>query len=174
MFLCALLSSGMAIRNPAFLLLSFLLCASCCEIEFLAPQSFSMHASESVELRLEVVLNITTLPIGHVFFFLHSCGHPQTRRPKCICGTQARRSLPTVDRLLLNGRTMVHSHFWPPQLPISPIPCAHRVRYHPSSHNTLISCASPSLLLQCVACSHTFVVQHATRQSCSAKTIEPV
>jgi hypothetical protein len=35
---------------------SVVLVTSCCEIQFFAPLSFSMHSAESIELRLEVVL----------------------------------------------------------------------------------------------------------------------
>jgi hypothetical protein len=59
----------MIIRNPVILLLSILLVASCCEVEFLAPLSFSMHASESVELRLEVIIRVAALLLGHIFSF---------------------------------------------------------------------------------------------------------
>lgn len=36
------------------LLLSLLLAASCCELEFLSPLQFSIHAAESIELRVQV------------------------------------------------------------------------------------------------------------------------
>jgi hypothetical protein len=41
-------------RSTLCLLLPFLVVTSCCEIEFLAPLPFSLHAAESIELRVQV------------------------------------------------------------------------------------------------------------------------
>ena len=46
------------------LLLSLLLAASCCELEFLSPLQFSIHAAESIELRVQVATLASPPPSG--------------------------------------------------------------------------------------------------------------
>ena len=58
---CTFIAPRMILRSPVSMLttllwLPFLLIASCCEIEFLAPTQFSIHNAESIELRLQVML----------------------------------------------------------------------------------------------------------------------
>jgi len=44
------------------LLISFLLAASCCQLEFLSPLPFSIHAADSIELRVQVATLVPPPP----------------------------------------------------------------------------------------------------------------
>ena len=44
------------------LLISFLLAASCCQLEFLSPLPFSIHAADSIELRVQVATLVPPSP----------------------------------------------------------------------------------------------------------------